>query len=199
MLAGCVGQPKTPDSYKDDVDSGKVWAENTNVEEENSSIDISDLDTNITSSDAITDGGNAKRMPFPASEYTNLTRTGTGTIEGNIFVVGASGNKVFGAKTRLYLNPVTSYSRQWYNESYLAGKEMDKADDRLFNYLRFTASDNGGKFAFYGVPSGSYYLIGTVNCSSECGYSQNKNIRIATEVAVLGNEVVAQDLFKTAE
>jgi hypothetical protein len=138
-------------------------------------------------------------MPFPVAEYTNLSRTGKGTIEGNIFVTGASGNKVFGAKTRLYLNPVTSYSKQWYNESYLAGKEMDKADDRLFNYLRFTASDSNGKFAFYGVPSGSYYLIGTVNCSSECGYSQNKNIRIATEVAILNNEVVNQDLTKKAD
>ncbi len=199
VLSGCVGQPKTPESYKDDVDSGKIWAENTNVDEDNDSIDISDLDNNVTSSDDTGSGVMVKRIAFPAAEYSRLSRSGKGTIEGKIYLEGPAGNKVYGAKTRLYLNPVTSYSKQWYNESYLAGKEMDKADDRLFNYLRFTASDTGGKFAFYGVPTGSYYLIGTVSCGNECGYGQSKNIRVATEVAVVGNEVVAQDLSKRAE
>ncbi len=86
--------------------------------------------------------------------------------------------------TRLYLNPITSYSEQWYEESYLGGYKMQEADPRLFNYLKFTASDKNGKFAFYGVPSGSYYLIGTVKCGEECGYDSMKNIRIATKVSV---------------
>jgi hypothetical protein len=76
---------------------------------------------------------------------------------------------------------------------------MQAADPRLFNYLKFTASDKNGKFAFYGVPSGSYYLIGTVKCAEECGYESMKNIRIATKVSVRGNQIVEQDLTTTIE
>jgi len=73
---------------------------------------------------------------------------------------------------------------------------MTEPDSRLFNYLRFTASDGTGHFAFYGVPSGSYYLIGTVSCGVECGYESPKNIRVATKVTVKGNQVVHKDLYR---
>jgi hypothetical protein len=101
---------------------------------------------------------------------------------------------VYGKSTRLYLNPKTSYSDQWYKESYIGGKKMAKADDRLFNYLKFTSSDENGNFAFYGVPSGRYYLIGVVTCGEACGYENPKKIRIATQVQVEGNEIVQKDL-----
>ena len=73
---------------------------------------------------------------------------------------------------------------------------MTKADSRLFNYLKFTASDANGKFAFYGVPSGSYYLIGTVKCGEECGYDNGKSIRIARKVTVQGNQIIEKDLTR---
>ena len=76
---------------------------------------------------------------------------------------------------------------------------MEKADSRLFNYLRFTAANSDGKFAFYGVPSGSYYLIGTVKCGTECGYDTPKNIRIATKVSVYGNKIVQKDLSRMVD
>lgn len=71
---------------------------------------------------------------------------------------------------------------------------MQKADSRLYNYLKFTASDDTGAFAFYGVPSGRYYLIGTVVCGAECGYANSKNVRIATEVFIQGNQILDRDL-----
>jgi len=96
----------------------------------------------------------------------------------------------------LYLNPVTSYSKQWYYESYLGGHKMEKADNRLFNYLRFTSANSQGQFAFYGVPNGRYYLIGTVKCAGQCGYSIPKNVRIATEVTINGNQIIQRDLSR---
>jgi hypothetical protein len=136
------------------------------------------------------------RIPFPTSEYYRLARTGKGTVKGSIYVKDAYDKKIMGAGTRLYLNPATSYSDQWFRESYLGGYKMEKADSRLFNYLRFTAANSDGKFAFYGVPSGSYYLIGTVKCGTECGYYTPKNIRIATKVSVYGNKIVEKDLSR---
>ena len=173
-----------------------AWGDETNVDD----INTSDLDENLTESETmITEDMNDQRMErisFPSSEYYRLARTGKGTIKGAIYVKDAYDKKIMGTGTRLYLNPATSYSDQWYRESYIGGYKMKKADSRLFNYLRFTASNSDGKFAFYGVPSGSYYLIGTVKCGTECGYETTKSIRIATKVSVYGNKIIEKDLTR---
>ncbi|MEA3419300.1 MAG: carboxypeptidase regulatory-like domain-containing protein [Campylobacterota bacterium] len=202
FFTACVGQPTAPvGKGKQASDgSGTLWAENTNIDaDENDNVDVSDLDKDVTSSGEAVAAQTVNRIAFPVAEYNALARTGKGTIQGHIYIQDAYGKKIFGTKTRLYLNPVTSYSRQWYEESYVSGQKMGKADSRLFNYLKFTASDNDGGFAFYGVPSGRYYLIGTVVCGNECGYSSSKNIRIATEVFISGNDVVEQDLSRNIQ
>ena len=173
-----------------------AWGDETNVDD----INTSDLDENLTESETmITEDMNDQRMErisFPSSEYYRLARTGKGTIKGAIYVKDAYDKKIMGAGTRLYLNPATSYSDQWYRESYIGGYKMKKADSRLFNYLRFTASNSDGKFAFYGVPSGSYYLIGTVKCGEECGFAGEKSIRIARKVSIQGSQIIERDLTR---
>ena len=140
------------------------------------------------------DSKRMERVPFPISEYKALPRQGKGSIRGSIYVKNGNGKKVFGKSTRLYLNPVTSYSTQWYEESYISGYKLQKEDGRLYNYLRITASDSEGKFAFHGVPSGHYYISGTVKCASECGYDHLKSIRIAGKLSISGNQVIQTDL-----
>jgi len=166
-------------------------------------VDMSDLDENLTESEmVIVENENSSKMAriaFPTSEYYALARTGRGTIRGNIYVSDLYNEKVVGASTRLYLNPVTSYSKQWYVESYLGGNKMEKADSRLFNYMKFTTANASGDFAFYGVPSGSYYLIGTVKCGNACGYESEQSIRIATRVSVQGNQIVKKDLTRNSQ
>ncbi len=192
LFTGCV----QPDIHiKKDKN---FWGDFANADDVNMS------DDNLTESEMmITEDGEENKMArieFPESEYYRLARTGKGTVKGTIYVKDAYNDKrILGASTRLYLNPITSYSEQWYEESYLGGYKMQAADPRLFNYLKFTASDKNGKFAFYGVPSGSYYLIGTVKCGEECGYDSMKNIRIATKVSVRGNQIVKQDLTRMTE
>jgi len=137
-----------------------------------------------------------KRIPFPEAEYKSLAKKGNATVEGRIYVVTPTGNKIYGKRVRLYLNPVTSYSTQWYKESYLKGAKMSEVDSRLFNYIRFTTSDNNGNFKFMKVPSGSYYVVGVVKCGSECGYSKQRVIKIAKKISVFGNEVKVINLDK---
>ena len=166
-------------------------------------VDMSDLDENLTESEMMmTEEGEDEKMErieFPTSEYYSLPRSGRGTIKGTIYITDNYDSRVLGAGTRLYLNPITSYSKQWYIESYLGGNRMQKADSRLFNYLKFTAANTNGKFAFYGVPNGSYYLIGTVKCGEQCGYANEKSIRIATRVSVRGNQIINKDLTRGIE
>ena len=194
LFTGCVQPDVRPDGSKS---SSSFWGDLTNVDDVNMS------DDNLTMSEMmITEDGEEYRMEriaFPVSEYNRLPRMGKGTVKGSIYVTDYYDRRIAGESTRLYLNPVTSYSEQWYKESYIGGYKMENADSRLFNYLRFTASDKNGKFAFYGVPSGSYYLIGTVKCGDACGYDSVKNIRIATKVSVQGNQIVQQDLTRTLE
>ena len=165
-------------------------------------VDLSDLNENLTESEMqmteVAADTKMARIPFPASEYYSLARSGRGTIKGSIYVNDLYESRVVGAGTRLYLNPVTSYTEQWYEESYLGGHKMEKADARLFNYLKFTAADSSGNFAFYGVPNGSYYLIGTVKCGTQCGYESEKSIRIAARVSVSGNQIVTKDLTRVS-
>jgi hypothetical protein len=202
ILSGCVQSDlKRPQQNSSQQQGQGNWVEQTSLDEE--SIDISDLDESMAESKTVITENKIEqkmaRIPFPASEYYGLARTGKGTISGTIYVNDTYGKKIVGSGTRLYLNPVTSYSNQWYSASYVGGAKMQKADSKLFNYLRFTASDTNGKYAFYGVPSGSYYLIGTVKCGTECGYDTPKSIRIATKVSVSGNNIVEQDLSRSLD
>jgi len=137
-----------------------------------------------------------QRIPFPEGEYSALDKTGTAVVKGKIYAILPNGKRVYAKQTRLYLNPVTSYSTQWYKESYLGGAKMSKVDSRLFNYLKFTTSDNNGNFEFLNVPSGSYYLIGVIKCGSECGFVRPKSLRVATKISVLGSEIKEVDLVK---
>ena len=199
LFAGCVQHrvplaPQTSHINKHDVND----------------VDVSDLDEDISAESEtviaeegreaeVTEERRVARIAFPASEYNALPRRGRGTVKGKIYVTDLYGEPVVGAGTRLYLNPVTSYSEQWYEESYLGGAKMQKADPRLFNYLRFTAANSDGEFAFYGVPDGDYYLIGTVKCAQQCGFADEKSIRIAKTVSVHGKQVVKVDLTGDVE
>lgn len=164
-------------------------------------VDISDLDVNLSETETmlteeISQSTKLKRNPFPVSEYYALPRTGKGTIEGTIYLTDGYGSQTIGTNTRLYLNPVTSYSKQWYEEGYLGGQKMESADNRLYNYLQFTSSNSNGRFAFYGVPNGSYYLIGMVKCGQRCGFANTKNIRLATKVSIQGNQIIQRNLTR---
>jgi len=200
LVSGCVQRELVLSEPEVAQSKENTWAKETNEED---NIDISDLEEDTLSQTEeqtdISENLPSEKMPridFPAEEYNTLARSGKATVKGSIYIKDGEDKRIFAKGTRLYLNPVTSYSEQWYDESYLEGNKLEKADSRLFNYLRFTASNNQGEFAFYGVPSGRYYLIGTVKCGYECGYETAKSIRIATMVSVHGNKILQKDLTR---
>ena len=141
-------------------------------------------------------GETMERIPFPADEYRSLKKIGRSTVSGRVFIVNSMTDKeVIGSGLKLYLNPVTSYSAQWYNESYLSGYKMSKVDKRLYNYLKFSTSNNNGKFDFFGIAKGKYYLIGSMMCGEECGLSSREKIRLVKEIYV-GSGVTKIELTK---
>ena len=126
----------------------------TMIDGDGSSIQFGDVFESSVKEEGVVDISKLrKRIRFPSSEYGALplsTSIGKGILNGNIDC----------GKTRVYLNPVTTYSQDWYDKAYVLGYTLKKPDDRLYKYLRFTSSDKDGNFSFDLVPSGSYYLVG---------------------------------------
>jgi len=153
-------------------------------------------DENLTDEMPLQNGGRMERIEFPVDEYSRIRKTGRSTVSGTVYLENSyTSDKFMGQKVKLYLNPVTSYSEQWYQESYLGGYKMSKSDPRLYNYLKFTMSNADGKFNFFGVPAGQYYLVGTITCASECGFSGSETVRLVKEVSV-GRGITRVDLMK---
>jgi hypothetical protein len=145
--------------------------------------DIKDEDSKISQTHRV-----VQRIDFPVEEYINLPKFGNSEVSGSVYLINSeTGEKIIKENLKLYLNPVTSYSRQWYEESYLNGNKMTPPDKRLFNYLKFTMSDSNGNFHFFGVPKGDYYLGVRIDCGSECGFDKKRVIRIVKEVYVDGD------------
>ncbi len=195
LLLSACNQPDLiiPSTSGGESNSNQSSGQNSNIgptKQMQSSIDVSGLNSKIQTQEIVT------RIPFPIDEYKKLHKSGNSTVRGTLYVVNAQGERIVGKRTRLYLNPVTSYSKQWYQESYLGGKRLGKADSRLFNYLKFSTSDKNGHFSFDNVPAGRYYLIGVVRCSKACGYNTPHSIRVAKEISVGKKDLVLTDLNK---
>ena len=157
---------------------------------------IESNETNETIEEEVVNRGIMERIPFPIEEYRYVKKRGSSTVKGKVYLENVhSSEKIVKSKIKLWLNPVTSYSRQWYEESYLGVYKLSKTDKRLYNYLKFTYSDASGNFDFYGVPIGNYYLTATMSCGEECGMSQRKTILLVKQVSV-GRGTTSVNLMK---
>jgi len=97
------------------------------------------------------------RIPFPEAEYLRFQAPGSGVVRGKVYIMAQGGDAVVAQRNRVILNPVTSYSLQWYEEARLK-HPMEDPDPRLRRYVREVIADADGRFEFTNVPAGDYYL-----------------------------------------
>jgi hypothetical protein len=109
-------------------------------------------------------------MPFPDAEYLALPKTGNATIKGQAFLTTKGGDVKKAAGKRILLNPVTSYSLEWYERSYLPGRRMEEADPKLEAYTRTQIADAEGRFVFKNVPTGEYFVTTTITWEIPTAY-----------------------------
>lgn len=110
-----------------------------------------------------------ERPPFPVDEYAALTeRVGYGVVRGQVIMRTQYGPR-FGAGEQVWLNPVTSYSRFWYDEQIVGERELRDSDPRLDTHMLYSTADGSGTFRFDRVPAGDYYLASRVRWA-EPGY-----------------------------
>ena len=140
------------------------------------------------------------RIPFDLAEYSNLPAQGTATVTGQAFIKAADGNIYYPQNTRARLNPVTSYSKQWYEVHYLQRINIAKADPRYLEYVRKVAFDDQGRFRFDNVPEGHYYISAPIFWMEENKLAdgsilmKRKGAFICREIQVEAGRTVVMDI-----
>src|SRR5688572_6996514 len=95
---------------------------------------------------------------FVDAEYAPYAQPGTGSIDGQAFLKTRSGDVKFGAGCEVSMNPVTSYSTEWYERLVIGYVHLEPPDPRSNPFNRKTIADGSGNFLFEGLAPGDYYL-----------------------------------------
>lgn len=111
-----------------------------------------------------------QRIPFPTEEYSRLATSGTATIKGQAFLKTRGGDVKTAAGNEVLLNPVTSYSQQWYEVNYLRQELISQADPQIWKHIKKKIADAEGRFTFEAVPPGDYFIATTVVWEAPTGY-----------------------------
>ena len=117
------------------------------------------------------------RMPFPEQEYQALPTSGNAIVKGQAFLKTRGGDVKTAAGNAVILNPVTSYSKEWYAKEYLGGVPLEPPDHRLWNYVKKQVADASGRFTFKSVPAGDYFVTTVVTWEAPTGYGGGLQIQ----------------------
>lgn len=155
-------------------------------EEKEQNIDMSDIQIN-----------EMKINDKALQEFYALPNSGNSTIFGKVALRLQNGQLMSGNYANVYLIPQTSYSKQWFKDNYASGEFSGSIDSRIYDFIKFTKSNQKGDFGFSNIPKGKYYLIGTMSCGTECGFDGNKTIRMANEIFVDKDGSVLKNIIKS--
>lgn len=100
-----------------------------------------------------------REATFQPSEYAMYEKKGEGKISGQAFLKTRGGDVKFAAGERVILNPVTSYSTEWYTKYVKKGIQLEEPDPRAHNYTKLVTADGFGNFQFDELPPGEYYVV----------------------------------------
>lgn len=98
-----------------------------------------------------------RRATYSPEEYQRFRSDGSGVIEGQAFLVTIGGDVKVGAGREVWLNPVTTYSTEWYERGVIAYETLEPAPAEV-PPPRTTVADGEGRFRFERLPAGDYYL-----------------------------------------
>ena len=106
--------------------------------------------------------GNPRNVVFNEAEYKAYAEKGSLSLKGNVCASLPAG--VACPKNALvFVNPVTSYSTEWYGRHWVGNELLALPDKKAWNYQRRTESQPKGDFVLAELPAGSYY-VGSTMC-----------------------------------
>jgi hypothetical protein len=104
----------------------------------------------------------SRLVSFNSAEYAPYDRPGTGVIFGQVFLRTQAGEVRYGAGSEVYLDPVTSYSTEWWTRAVVGGRHLEPADAKALAYRKTSVADGEGRFVFPDLPAGEYYVVSSV-------------------------------------
>lgn len=102
-----------------------------------------------------------RQTQFLAEEYAPFRASGTGRIEGQVFLRTMAGDVKPGAGAIVTMNPATTHGREWF-DLFMSDLLPAAGDPRAAEFVRRVQCDASGGFAFAGLPAGRYCLISGV-------------------------------------
>lgn len=104
-----------------------------------------------------------RHAEFIPAEYEPYRGTGSGVVEGQAFLVSMNGEVKYGAGRTVVLNPVTTYSEEWFLYGVRGNYKLSEGDPRAGQFARTAVADAEGNFRFEGLPPGEYYVACEIN------------------------------------
>lgn len=89
-----------------------------------------------------------RQARFIESEYAPYASQGNGTLVGQAFLKTRGGDVKYAAGNEIILNPVTSYSTEWFDVAIRQGQDIAEGDARVQPFTRSTFADGEGRFEF---------------------------------------------------
>jgi hypothetical protein len=103
-----------------------------------------------------------RQAQYNEADFARTSGAGSGSVTGQVFLTMKSNTTRVGANVTLVLLPVNAYTTETIQRKYEGGENLADGDPRYYKHVRAVQSDGQGYFAFRQIPSGDYYVGGTV-------------------------------------
>ena len=123
----------------------------------------------------------AEVLNFKPSTQT-YQKFGTSEIHGHVVYLTPSGQEITLKNTKIYLVPQNTTTDYWYNNYYLKNKESASISRTTVHYINATHLNLEKNFAFYGLATGTYYVI--IESSYPSSIAKDKKVYIAKKINV---------------
>ena len=118
-----------------------------------------------------------RKAKFIEEEYAPYQKKGDAVISGKVCLTLEDKTEKCFPNARVIINPVTSYSQEWYTRGWAGTEYLEEADPRVSPTNLVQITDAKGAFTFKDLPAGSYY-VGAEVCApktqdaKECIYTR---------------------------
>lgn len=121
---------------------------------------------------------------FDEREYLPYAKEGNAVIEGDLCLTLKDGSLKCFENAEVFINPVTSYSDEWYKRGWAGRETLEVAHPRAFHYNKKVKTGKDGAFRFEKLPAGSYYVASAICVPEAKGATSCQYHRYATKVEI---------------
>ncbi len=120
-----------------------------------------------------------RHAQFEPAEYEPFKKPGSGSISGQAFLKTRGGDVKYGAGDPVHLNPVTTYSTEWWDRCVLGTENLEKSDSRAEATYKCATADGSGNFRFDHLPPGDYYVACWITWEAPTGFGLTRTGGVA--------------------